>query len=240
MLCAFSLLFVTACKKPCKGVECANGVCNESDGSCTCDAGWFKDANGKCTVQDVCYNKDCGHGTCAPADGTCLCDAGWLKDANGKCTVQDLCYNVDCGTHGTCDASDGSCHCVTGYEVNAAGKCDSVSRAKFIGTFGANDQCTIPAGGPFIYTIIITESATGINKVVINNYGGYPGLNALATITGNTIAVSDADYTANGHTYRVYSTAGTLTGTQGSFTLAYKVDQDGVADSDCTSVLTKQ
>lgn len=159
--------------------------------------------------------------------------------AVSSCSV-DLCKDVDCGANGSCDSGDGKCKCITGYETDAtSGKCDVVSRAKFLGTYQEVDQCSVPAtGSPFTNTVTITESSTGINKVLLNGYAGYPGLNAVATISESTINVEAGDYTANSHTYKVYATSSTLV--SGKFTLTFKVDQDGTVDSDCIGVYTKQ
>lgn len=44
------VVFAPACgdSDPCKDVECANGTCFE--GVCDCEAGYFTDANGSCTI----------------------------------------------------------------------------------------------------------------------------------------------------------------------------------------------
>ena len=118
----FILLFVGACKKPCKEVDCGHGTCNEADGTCNCEPGWNKDSDGKCSLIYGCYNKDCGHGTCNEADGTCNCEPGWRKDLDGKCSLTDGCYNKDCG-HGTCIPTDSSCLCDLGWLKDYTGKC---------------------------------------------------------------------------------------------------------------------
>lgn len=149
----------------------------------------------------------------------------------------DICKNVECGTHGTCSEADGKCECAAGYETNSVDKCDSLMRAKFLVSFSVHDECIYPTGGPFNYNISITESSAGIDKVTINNYGGYLGLNVLATVSYNAISINADNYTVNGHTYGVKAVTGTLVGT--SFTLSYKVDLDGAAASDCIAVYTK-
>ncbi len=70
-------------------MDCVQGICNEADGSCSCNPGWEKDVNGNCTVQNLCYNKDCENGSCNPADGSCDCEPGWeLGAVSNKCDVE--------------------------------------------------------------------------------------------------------------------------------------------------------
>lgn len=47
--CILFALGISACN-PCRNVDCGNGTCN--DGSCTCNAGYEKDTNGNCTVEE--------------------------------------------------------------------------------------------------------------------------------------------------------------------------------------------
>lgn len=83
----YALLGFLSCNNndPCKGKDCAHGVC--FDGTCDCEAGYTKDANGNCTV-NICDALDCVHGTCI--DGICNCDPGYEKDADGRCTVVNI------------------------------------------------------------------------------------------------------------------------------------------------------
>lgn len=74
---------------PCKDVDCGQGTCDKADGSCLCNPGWEKDASGKCTVEDKCFNKDCGHGYCDENYPDCLCDPGYeLNPISRKCDVE--------------------------------------------------------------------------------------------------------------------------------------------------------
>lgn len=148
------------------------------------------------------------------------------------------CKDVDCGNYGVCDEVEGKCACQTGYQANTAGKCDSMWRTKFVGSFAAVDHCTIPVGDTLNYSIIITENPSLVIKIIIDNYGGYTGLSVNATVADNTMSIVAYDYTVNNHLYHVYPASATLAGT--SFSLAYKVDVDGVPSSDCVGVYTKQ
>jgi hypothetical protein len=171
---AFSILFLAvlflaiACKNPCKDKDCGQGVCQE--GTCLCNAGWSVDANGRCTVEDLCYNRDCGaHGTCNP-QGECVCEAGWLLGAGGKCDVQDMCYNKDCG-HGSCASPAGTCNCDTYYEKDANGICSIEQRSKYLGTWYGNDVISPSGTVSGFYTMtIVALPATDVSRFKIINF----------------------------------------------------------------------
>jgi len=97
----------------CPILNCGNGVADTTvasgTGSCICNSGWTKDANGLCTVCDStrsgttctncaygrsglgCQELTCYNGTANTTDttryGSCICADAWAKDSNGLCTV---------------------------------------------------------------------------------------------------------------------------------------------------------
>jgi glycosidase len=56
----------------CSGVDCGQGVCNESAARCDCDAGYRYDGALRTCVVDACANVDCGNGVCDPVTGKCV------------------------------------------------------------------------------------------------------------------------------------------------------------------------
>ncbi len=152
----------------------------------------------------------------------------------------DVCKDVDCGIYGTCDAADGKCVCVVGYETDVSERCDSLSITKFIGTYNVHDVC---ASGTSDYNVSISPSSTGVDKVVINNYGNYSAGSVLletpATVMRNTLTISEKIQTFNNHSYHIYGTSATMM-PDSTFTLTYKMDIDGILELDCVAVYHKQ
>lgn len=188
-LCLFFVfcLFIVSCNKK----DCGEGVYEK--GECLCNAGWKKDANGRCTEQDLCYNKDCGeHGNCN-SQGNCECDPGWAIGGSGKCDTQDFCYNKDCG-HGTCSSPSGVCNCDPYYEKDANGICTIEVRSRFVGTWRGDHVNTVSGNSSGIYDFTITAPDFDVTKIKISNLFNYScnsgRLEIYTTIgsSGNTAA----------------------------------------------------
>jgi len=87
-------------------LDCSHhGVCDESTGMCTCDAGWTGDG---CETLSKCesLNRCSGNGHCHA--GRCLCFAGFTSD---DCSEPVTCPK-DCSNAGVCIL--GKCHCERG------------------------------------------------------------------------------------------------------------------------------
>jgi hypothetical protein len=138
----------------------------------------------------------------------------------------DACKDVNCGDNGTC--VDGDCVCDSGYEgVN----CQTEERAKFIGSYSVTEACT---SGNYSYSMTIATSATGVDKVIAQNFGGYPTpIDLVGTVDGSSISfgtqsVGGGSFTANN---------GQISGS--ILTLSYTVTAGSSNDS-CTITATKQ
>lgn len=115
-----------------------------------------------------------------------------------SCT-KDPCKDVVCQNGGTCD--DGSCNCATGYEGT---DCSTEWRTKFAASYKTSG--TDNTGGT--YTDIpttISNSSSGVTKIVINISGAF---SFTATLTSSTTFTID-NQTVSGFTY---SGTGTLSG----------------------------
>jgi hypothetical protein len=135
----------------------------------------------------------------------------------------DACKDVNCGDNGTC--VDGDCVCDSGYEgVN----CQTEERAKFIGSYSVTEACT---SGNYSYSMTITTSSTGVDKIVAQNFGDY-SVDLIGTVDGSS--VSFANQTVGGGTF---SATGQISGS--ILTISYTVTAGSSNDS-CTITATKQ
>ncbi|MCF8258204.1 MAG: hypothetical protein K9J06_11655 [Flavobacteriales bacterium] len=135
----------------------------------------------------------------------------------------DACKDVNCGTNGTC--VDGDCVCDTGYEGVS---CQTEERTKFIGSYSVTEACT---SGNYTYSLTVTTSATGVDKIVAQNFGDY-GVDLVGTVDGSNVTF--ANQTVGGGTF---SATGQLTGS--ILTISYTVTAGSSTDS-CTITATKQ
>jgi hypothetical protein len=145
-----------------------------------------------------------------------------------SCT-QDPCKDVVCQNGGTCVA--GNCDCVTGYEGDS---CQTLSRAKFIGTWAVDDDGT--SSGPANYNITVT-AGTAVTAVNIDGLWQLFVNSITANIDGNAITIplqepDNDDYTIEG--------SGTITpGTTSTVAMTYTVT-DPISQQDVvTSAWTK-
>jgi hypothetical protein len=127
---------------------------------------------GSCKKEDPCENVTClNAGVCN--DGTCACPTGY---SGARCEIVDPCLNVTCNNGGTCN--NGLCDCVLGYQGTT---CNTETRAKYIGTFAANETCT---SGSDTYSITIATVASNVAAVTITNLYNQ-GLTANGTVNAS-------------------------------------------------------
>lgn len=118
-------------KQDCKGTHygkncsnvcfCKNGICDSSDGRCTCNKGWRgKHCQEKCPAGY--FGKDCEsrcdcsrHGKCDHVTGECDCNEGYYGDKCDKCPPNKYGKNCKekckCQNGGYCNNVHGTCHC---------------------------------------------------------------------------------------------------------------------------------
>lgn len=135
----------------------------------------------------------------------------------------DACQDVDCGANGTC--VEGDCVCDTGYEgVN----CETEERAEFLASYSVSESCT---SGNYTYNITVSTSSTGVNKIVVQNFGDY-GVDIVGTVEGNSVTF--ASQQAGGGSFQG---SGQISGN--ILTITYSVTA-GTSTDDCTMTCTKQ
>ncbi len=179
---------------------------------------------------DPCKNVTCSsHGTPTEVLGACSCDC----DA----TTTSGYYGNDCENYLNClnggTFSSGTCACAAGYEGDS---CQTVSRNKFIGNFSATDNCT---SAP--YSVEIVTSSTGIDKILIKNFGKYlcsgAAPDVVATVTGSTFTIASQTF-CPGNEFTIDEGSGTLSTDQITITVSYKTTF--TTQETCTAVLTRQ
>jgi len=146
----------------------------------------------------------------------------------GFTACKDECKDVNCQNGGICDAGD--CTCADGYEGT---RCESEMRAKFIGVYNANENCT--GFGIDNFQINVATSSTGIKNIIITNFFG-AGLSVSATISDNAVSIPNqtvVDGIGNAYTL---SGGGQLSGN--ILTLTYSISSGGVG-TNCTATCTK-
>jgi hypothetical protein len=165
--------------------------------------------------EDKCKNIVCANGgSCA--EGKCVCPTGYTGTVCENAPVVDPCANVICQNGGTC--SNGNCTCATGYEGT---NCQTLSRAKFIGTYVGTEQCTM---GTDAYSLVLSAHTDNMKLTLTNLYN--QGFTATCTITGtNTFTFSGTDGSAT------YSGAGTFSNNQ--ITINYQISDIGGSNA-CT------
>lgn len=156
--------------------------------------------------------------TCGVIGGVLL--TGCKKDT-------DPCKDVSCLNGGTCN--NGSCNCATGYEGST---CGTEVRSKFIASYSVQESCTV---GNYNYNMTINSSATGIDKIVINNFYGV-GAAVTASVSGSSITIPSQTVTVQGVAV-TFSGSGQLNGN--ILTLSYIASIGADSDS-CTATCTKQ
>ncbi len=142
---------------------------------------------------------------------------------------EDKCKDIVCQNDGVC--VDGDCVCATGYEGTL---CETLSRAKFIGSFSVTDACS--ASGSATYTTGIATSSAAVDRVLITNFWDVFTNTVVASISGNTITIADQEPDNDG--FRV-SGSGTINAAGTSITINYSV-VEGTNTDVCQSTWTKQ
>ena len=190
-----------------------------------------------CSDEDPCDGVTCsGKGTPTEAAGicTCDCDEGYSGD---NCETEDKCIteNVECGDHGTCN--DGTCDCDAGYEGDS---CEIVSRDKFIGgtnnNFLVTDTCaTTP------YNVTITTSATGIDKIIINDFGVFlcngDAPDVIASVSGDDLTIASQTFCQGNEI--IISGSGSISGDAITITVNYDASNGGNSFT-CLATLVRQ
>ncbi len=135
----------------CASVACGDhGSCDETDGTCVCEAGWagtgcdacadgYHEQAGSCVADERCTPDTCGpHGSCSLETGAliCTCAEGYRGDRcdacadgyheqAGSCVADERCAPETCGPHGTCSDETGAiiCTCAEGYRGDRCDAC---------------------------------------------------------------------------------------------------------------------
>lgn len=144
-----------------------------------------------------------------------------------SCT--DACKDVVCQNGGTC--VDGSCDCAAGYEGT---NCETETRAKILGTFQVEENCTVT--GPAQYNVTISSSSADVLNVIVTPFGGYTGASGTLKLDGSTLTLSGITGTTllfTGFSGTVNASGSTITG------VSYTVS-DGTDTETCTGTWTKQ
>ena len=96
------------CPNGCSG----NGVCNSSNGTCSCNSGW---TGSSCATPQTyaCPNACSGNGICNTSNGTCSCNSGWT--GSSCATPQTYACPNACSGNGNCNSSNGMCTCNSGW-----------------------------------------------------------------------------------------------------------------------------
>ncbi|HEY9178072.1 MAG TPA: calcium-binding EGF-like domain-containing protein [Flavipsychrobacter sp.] len=140
---------------------------------------------------------------------------------------KDECKDVVCQNGGTCVT--GTCNCPTGYEGTS---CETLSRAKFIGTWTGSDKCNI---NTYNVTMTINTSTNEI-QALVNNPGGFGNSITITGVITNNNELSFTNQSAGG-TGRIIN--GKMTVNGNSLTFTYTVtDALGGSDS-CTGTYAK-
>lgn len=140
---------------------------------------------------------------------------------------KDACDDVVCLNGATCN--DGSCACAGGYEGTT---CGTEVRGKFLSTYNVTEAC--PTGN-FNYQITITTSSTGVDRVIINNFGGY-GVSVPGSASGSSLTIPNQQVDLQG-TAATFSGSGQLNGN--ILTISYTISS-GSSSETCTKTCTKQ
>lgn len=127
---------------------------------------------------------------------------------------KDKCKDVVCQHSGTC--SEGNCTCTTGYEGT---NCETLSRAKFIGTYVGTEICT---AGTDNYSITLAANSDDLKLTYTNVY------NAGYTATA-TMAATDSFTFSGAQGGATFSGSGRLSGN--SLTVHYSITNGTISNS---------
>jgi hypothetical protein len=144
--------------------------------------------------------------------------------------VTDKCKDVVCQNDGIC--VEGTCDCPAGTSGTF---CDVLDRAALlnasgIATYRVVETCF--ATGAADYTVDFSASGTSLDKILVNDFGGYPSADGVAlTVSGSTVTI--ASQTVSGYTV---SGSGTISGS--TITMNYTVTAGGLTET-CSGTWTK-
>ncbi len=144
-----------------------------------------------------------------------------------SCKKDDPCDDVVCQNGGTCN--DGNCACAGGYEGST---CGTEVRAKFLSAYNVTEAC--PSGN-YNYQITITTSSSGVDRVIINNFGGY-NVSVSGSVSGSSLTIPNQQINVQG-TAATFSGSGQLSGN--ILTISYTISS-GSSSETCTKTCTKQ
>lgn len=145
--------------------------------------------------------------------------AGGMMFSFSACTEEDPCKDVAC-VNGTLTEVGSSCTCAceVGYEGD---DCTTLTRSKFLGTWGVTEDCSQSAAAT--YSVTISSSPNGNDQVLISNFWDAFGSAVVATVDGDQLTIASQepdndDYFVNG--------SGTITTTNGvsTITITYNVE----------------
>lgn len=141
----------------------------------------------------------------------------------------DPCKDVLCGDHGSC--TEGVCNCETGYEKDADGLCNVESRAKFIGSFNADELCDTST---YNYIVNVSNNSTSITKFNITDLY-LTGTSMVCDVDATGLAFTISNQTiATGLTA---TGSGTINANTRVVTVSYTIS-DGSASQSCSAILT--
>lgn len=142
----------------------------------------------------------------------------------------DPCKDVTCANSGVCN--DGDCTCTTGYEGKL---CDTLSNAKFLGTYSVVEDCSNSAADSYASTI---SAGTAANQIKISNFYNSYAAPIIATVSKNTLTIARQE--PDGDKYFVVG-SGTVSGKV--ITLKYVVTNETatpiISDSCNSTIFTR-
>lgn len=128
----------------------------------------------------------------------------------------------------SCSKDDDTCP--TGYEGN---KCETLSSAKFVGSYSVQEDCSVSgAVGPYSTTIV--QSTTNQVNILLNDFGDF---SATITVTGS---VDQNALTISSQTVAGYTISGNGSYSNGVISITYTVQDPTGGQESCNATWTKQ
>lgn len=141
----------------------------------------------------------------------------------------DPCKDVATGEHGTC--LEGVITCDPGYEKDADGLCNTESRAKFIGSFNADELCDTST---YNYIVAVSNNSTSISKFNLTDLY-LTGTNMVCDVDASGLAFTISNQTIA--TGLSATGSGSINATTRVVTVSYTIS-DGSASQSCSAILT--